>query len=31
MGDNIVLLVLYWGIFIFNDRWRLFYGEWGGK
>jgi hypothetical protein len=31
MGDNIVSSALHWGTSILNDRWRLSYGEWGGK
>ncbi|KAF4955565.1 hypothetical protein FSARC_11828 [Fusarium sarcochroum] len=31
MGDNLVSSALHWGTATENDRWRMAYGEWGGK
>lgn len=31
MGDNLVTSALHWGTASVNDRWRMVYGEWGGK
>lgn len=31
MGDNLVSSALHWGTATQNDRWRMSYGEWGGK
>lgn len=31
LGDNIISSALHWGTAALNDRWRMSYGEWGGR